>query len=219
MIKNKRQMAPTLEGIRDDHVERYRFARYEIDRRGIEEAADIGCGCGYGSFILAESGGIAINAFDVDEDAIKYGNENYSVMGIKRFHGDLMHTPVPRGIALVMFEIVEHVQEAPVFLKRASLSASLLILSVPNENVVPFGGPNVHPQHYRHYTPDELRAELDACGWRTVFEGSQKGKRGKDAQIIENNLTGRTLVFVAETSLRGVGPIMDDGVADLGGSK
>ena len=196
MIKNKRQMSPTLAGIRDDHVERYRFAAREINRRGLVNVMDVGCGCGYGSYIMAQSE-LKVDAFDLDPDAIAYGENHYNHPLITRSGLAVVDFKEFFDSALAMFEIIEHVREAPVFLSHASKFCRLLILSVPNENAVPFG-PGSHPQHYRHYTPEEICEELDNAGWRPVFEGSQKGKRGKEAEIIETDLSGRTLVVVAE---------------------
>ena len=210
MIKNKRQMSPTLDGIRDDHLERYRFAARIAKLKGCHGALDVGCGCGYGSFVLAEAG-LIVWGYDLDPLAIEYGDEHYSHERIHRYARDLSRIRVQLASAVVMFEIIEHSKDSPAFLARAHMSHNLLILSVPNQNVVPFG-PKSHPDHYRHYTPDQLESELDASGWRPVFRGSQKGKRGSEAQIIENDTSGRTLVYVAESSLREV-----DGFTDLGG--
>ena len=51
----ERQLAPTLEGIRADHLERYKFAVSTIQKTfGLRDGhnpikiIDAGCGCGYG---------------------------------------------------------------------------------------------------------------------------------------------------------------------------
>lgn len=198
MIKDKRQMSPTLDGIRDDHLERYRFAAEMIKQRGIESALDVGCGCGYGSYVLAKEAGLSVIGYDVDQGAIDYGKKHYKTEGVHRFVSDLCQIMVTPKTALVMFEIIEHSRDAPSFLKRAASKASILVGSVPNEKVVPFKGPRVHPEHYRHYTADEMKSELYAAGWDVLFMGSQPGKHRDQAKIINGNFGGRTLVFVAE---------------------
>lgn len=196
MIKNNRQMAPDLTGIRDDHVKRYQFAALHIKKAKIKMTLDIGCGCGYGSFIMGRDGDTVVNGYDIDPGAIEYGNQNYKTQEVMRFVADLPEIFINPGVALAMFEIIEHSKDAPGFLKRASRDAKLLILSVPNQKVVPFGA-GVHPQHYRHYTPAEMELELETAGWVVTFRGSQKGKHGRDAEIIQNEMTGRTLIYMA----------------------
>lgn len=195
MIKHNRQEAPTLDGIRHDHLERYQFACREIKKRGLNFAYDIGSGCGYGSYIMAMKK-IQVNSFDSDPDAIEYGETYYPSNLIKRFVDDVANIkPISDG-ALVMFEIIEHSKRAPDFLNQASNICSLLILSVPNQAVVPFGAKS-HKEHYRHYTAEEMKQELAITGWRVVFTGSQPGKHRNEAKIIKDNIKGRTLIFVA----------------------
>ncbi|NIQ01585.1 MAG: methyltransferase domain-containing protein [Nitrospinaceae bacterium] len=201
MIKKRRQMAPTLDGIRDDHLERYRFAARLIKERGIKKAVDVGCGCGYGSYILATEGGCSVIGYDIDPEAVEYGKQQYPHENVHRFTSDLPDILITPGTALVMFEIIEHSRLAPSFLARAMAQGPpLLVCSVPNENAVPFKWPKVHPEHYRHYTPRELEEELKTIAgeWKIIFKGSQPGKHNQDARIVENDLAGRTLVFVAE---------------------
>ena len=53
MEQGERQVAPTLDGFREDHLARYHFA---AQRLAGKKVVDAGCGVGYGSFILAEAG-------------------------------------------------------------------------------------------------------------------------------------------------------------------
>ena len=79
-----RQEAPTLAGIRDDCKARYRYAAAEARRRNLAWAFDVGCGVGYGSWILAEEAGLVVFAYDRDEPAIDYGEEHYRHMLVLR---------------------------------------------------------------------------------------------------------------------------------------
>jgi len=195
MIKHNRQTAPTLDGIRHDHLERYQFASREIKKRGLSFAFDIGCGCGYGSYVMAMNK-IQVSAFDSDPGAIEYGETHYKSNLIKRSANSFSAIPERKESALVMFEIIEHSKQAPNFLSRAAMFSDLLILSVPNQAVVPFGAKS-HKEHYRHYTAEEMKQELGLAGWRVIFTGSQPGKHKQEAKIIKDNIKGRTLVFIA----------------------
>src|SRR3546814_15557036 len=62
----------SLEGIRDDHVARYRFAAEQLRAHGCRldnRVVDAGAGCGYGTFILAEAG-FRVTAIEQDAGEI-----------------------------------------------------------------------------------------------------------------------------------------------------
>ena len=198
-----RQQAPTLDGIRDDHVARYRYAAAQARTHGIICAVDVGCGVGYGSWILATEAGLIVSGYDRDADCIAYGDVHYRHHSIFRAIADLatfkMPDHPPRVRMLAAFEIIEHSADAPAFIARAARGAWLLVGSVPNQEVVPFVPGKVNAEHVRHYTPAEIRAELDAAGWQVVMLGCQTAKRGAAAGVREDTTAGRTLVFVAES--------------------
>ena len=204
-----RQVAPYLAGIREDHTARYRYAAAEASKRNMTTAYDIGCGSGYGSFILAAEGGLIVSGNDRVQDCIDYGNEHYKHPNIDRICGDLSDM-FPEGgdwrdhddamnTMIAAFEIVEHSNLAPAFLKRAAEHAFLLVGSVPNQDVVPYDPAKFNPEHYRHYTHQEITDELKAADWRVMRLGSQTGKKGPGAKVRNGVFTGRTLVFVAKS--------------------
>ena len=206
-----RQVAPTLDGIREDHLARYRYAAARARAGGLTWAFDIGCGVGYGSWILADEAGLLVCGFDRDAAAIEYGETHYRHMTVLRAVRDLaVHNiwPPPRALGdigvprfglIAAFDIIEHSADAPAFLARAARNAWLLVGSVPNQDVVPFVPGKANPEHVRHYTPAEIRAELAGTGWRVVMLGCQTAKRGAAAGVREDTTAGRTLVFVAES--------------------
>jgi len=191
-----RQQALTIDGIRDDHVNRYRFAG-EVMGNSIKSIMDIGCGVGYGSWLLASQYGKSVIGYDRDRDAIKYAVNRYSHPNVMYRRGNFtelnpyFHTPV-----ITAFEIIEHVPGA--FKWLSAVNADLLIGSVPNEDVVPFN-PEIHnKEHYRHFTPNQIKDELKRAGWTVTRLAFQRGKRGVDAVVDDRATTGRTIVFVAE---------------------
>ena len=222
-----RQVARRLEDIRADHLARYRLAAGEARRRGLSWAFDVGCGVGYGSWILAEEGGLVVFGYDRDEESIEYAEEHYRHIKVLRAVRDLEtlriwspkkgsgrrprpYSPLPgppppgpigvQAFGMVAaFEIIEHSRAAPAFLAHAARKAWLLVGSVPNEELVPFTPGKVNPEHYRHYTADEICAELDAAGWRVVMLGGQTGQTGAGAVVRRDTAGARTLVFVAKS--------------------
>ena len=193
MIKDGRQASPTLEGIREDHLRRYEFALQFAIGRGLKSVADIGCGTGYGSYILAR--GISkVLGYEIDADAVAFGNQHYAHPNITRFVGDLRTVQVSEVDAAIAFEVIEHLPNPMVLLQQ--LQAKYLIGSVPNQNAIPFN-PAHNERHFRHYTPGETVADLKDSGWGVVQIGSQAGKKGAASLLHWNRTDGRTLVFVA----------------------
>lgn len=199
-IKDGRQMAETLDRIRDDHVARYRFAARIINDavpRGAT-VADVGCGFGYGSFILASEGAFRVQSMDVDTGVFDFAREHYAHPLIERQQVNLELGVMfePRVFAVVAFEVIEHLEHGNAALKMLAQGyVKMLVGSVPNEATIPFN-PETHKRHRRHYTPSQIRAALEQAGWFVAFLGGQVGKRGRDATIIDSTSGVRTLVFV-----------------------
>jgi len=181
-----RQHATTLVEIRRDHVERYRFAA--LHARGT--VADLGCGIGYGSNIMATAGR-KVHAYDKSADAISFGEQHWD-------HPNITWIALPlEGYSKIIsdwavcFEVIEHL-ENPLKLLQ-SIKAPLLICSVPNEDVMPFD-PKRHSYHHRHYTRDEFGALLTATGWRVTGWHGQQGKQSP----VEPDVNGMTLIAMCE---------------------
>lgn len=197
MRDGERQVAPTLDGIRRDHVARYQHAAKTIppDSRVI----DFACGIGYGCKILADAGHVA-RGFDVDEEAIAYGREHFveTAGGRATLHVADGNAPGELGEAdaAVCFETIEHIEDPRPLLKALRQSAPLLIASVPNEAVMPWqredGSTTLY--HFRHYTKLQFAELLRSCGWCAVEWYGQEGPESEVAQ----GVNGRTLIAVAQ---------------------
>ena len=202
-IKDGRQIGTSLDAVRDDHVRRYEFAAAKIaerfaDKRGKIKIVDAGCGTGYGSSILAKIPNAEVLACDIDEGILEYGEQHYAAQNLKRRRIDFQQAGVPKCDAIVAFEFVEHIANAPEWLHEASRQAKLFVGSVPNQLVVPFD-PAVNHRHVRHYTPEEMRHALEGAGWEVLEMLGQKGKRQAHAKVKHKHVQdGRTLIFVAK---------------------
>jgi 2-polyprenyl-3-methyl-5-hydroxy-6-metoxy-1,4-benzoquinol methylase len=196
MIKDGRQVAPTLAGIRDDHVNRYSLALQVATNEQAATAVDLGAGIGYGAWMLATAG-LQVTAIERDDSALEYGAQHYGHGGLTRVKGDVLDADIPGCDILTAFEVVEHVAGIQSVLTRASTRARWLVCSVPNEDVIPFAQ-NKHHEHVRHYTADQFREMLEDCDWKVTAMLSQAGKTGADAAVTPGT-TGRTLVCVARS--------------------
>lgn len=167
--RGERQAAPTIDGIRADHVARYRLALDYI--RAHDRVLDIACGVGYGSHLIATSSACArVTAIDRSPQALAYARQHYQAPTIDFIQADCVQAPLPAGQfdVAVSFETVEHLPDDVAFIKQlhaALRPAALLLLSTPNQQHLPYA-PDRFPHHQRHYTPDAISALLQDHGFR-----------------------------------------------------
>jgi SAM-dependent methyltransferase len=192
MIPGERQVAPTLSGIRRDHVARYEFAAQRIGGHG-QKVLDVACGIGYGAAILADAGhevlGVERNA-----EAIQYGRQRYWRTNVVVIEADacvIQEMPADSHAAAVCFETIEHLEDPLPMLRALNVVAPLLIASVPNETVFPHGGRIKF--HYRHYTRQAFADLLAQAGWEVTEWWGQAGPESE----VERDIEGRTLIAVA----------------------
>lgn len=199
MRVGERQVAPSIDGIRRDHVSRYEWARDRLtgvktSRTGdIPRIIDLACGVGYGSSLLSSVG--LVLALDADADAIAYARQHYPhpyvdyrVKDARRI-GDLR---APSDAA-VCFETIEHLADPLPMLRWLHAQAPLLIASVPNQRKFPWTGQLFH---FRHYTKPEFEALLLAAGYEALEWWGQDGSESE----VASNVNGRTLIVVAQRS-------------------
>ena len=167
-------MGRDLAEIRSDHTLRYALAQSKVAGQSVLDAA---CGCGYGSWMLAEDCP-QVHAVDNSLEAISYGREHWARENVTYHQLDLCESPLPAAEALVSFETLEHLDYPRRFLTRARETCKFLIGSVPNQDVLPFDSKR-HKYHKRHYTPEQLMETLSRSGWGLIsllFQSRETGK-------------------------------------------
>ena len=189
LYRGERQVASVLSGIATNHVARYRWAtgRFATNQRVL----DLGCGCGYGTALLAADHPSAIGV-DKSGSAIRYAQKHWANGTSAFLCLDLEKDPLPDAEVIVAFEILEHV-DAEVVLARLPKSATRLLASVPNQTAFPWS-PEAAPFHRRHYTKAEFEALLFAAGW-TVSAGF--GQVGLEPEILPFHEGCRTIIVDA----------------------
>lgn len=194
----ERQVSPTLDGIAPDHRKRYEFAAHGLRARAEALGArlsvlDACCGTGYGSSILASQAGCFVDAFDVSAAAIEFAQYHYRDDNIHYSVGNAETVELATYDAIVCFEALEHLEATVVMerFRRALKPGGILLISVPNEETVPFS-PQTHPFHQQHYTPAEFERLL--TGWTIVDRKHQVDKWGGE---VREGWAGRTLIAVA----------------------
>lgn len=188
----ERQLASHLSGIRNDHLARYLWVSERLGDNG--HVIDAACGCGYGSSVLADRG-FNVTSIDIASDAIDYAKKHWDRPSITWRVGDLSTPELPHADFVVSFETVEHLRDPKPFLLAAHKAAPRLVVSVPNQNVIPFVKKRF-PFHYRHYTLSEITGLLDECGWTVTDWFGQRDK----FSMVWPQLDGRTIVVDAVRS-------------------
>ena len=193
-IRDGRQWGVAIDEIARNHVARYTFAADWIKDRlpGREVTAlDAGCGCGYGTYLLARAGAKAVGV-DRHQDSITFARETWA-----QERASFCAQPVSPELGMfdlaVAFEVIEHVDDPPAFLRTLGLLAPVVIASVPNEEVQPFSETG-HPDHKRHYTPNQFTALFDACGFHVREYWSQASK---ETYRVVPGSDGGTMIYVA----------------------
>lgn len=193
----ERQVAPSLDRIRPDHLGRYRFAAARISLG--EKVLDMACGIGYGSYLLAqESPAARIVAVDIEPQAIEYGRLHYHNERIDFVCGDALDVELPAGIfdTVVSFETIEHLPQPERLLQRFQTllrPGGRLICSTPNQAAMPFDKAKF-PFHLQHFTEVQMREMLGTAGFQVNEVHSQYEK--KSASVVQDG-NGKYLIFVA----------------------
>jgi len=191
---HNRQMVKTIGEAAQDHLARYQWAgHWMLEHGGIKTVLDGACGCGYGSMILAEMGFVVVGV-DISPVAIAWAKEHFSHDRIEYVCKDLLQidTGYLEMHAVVSFETLEHVEEAPALVSIFRKVAPFILASTPNEEMYPFK--TTKPLgHVRHYSPSQFDALLK--GSHTLAAMTQ---HRKDEATVVKGREGRFLVQARE---------------------
>ncbi len=195
-------MKTKWEDITKDHTARYLWAMKTIarkynQRRGLN-ILDVACGVGYGSYMLANKYGHAVHAIDRNDDATEFQQKYWRHPFVLFEQADVFEANYKNAYhAVISFETIEHIVDDLGFVKKLCELAPIVIVSVPNQDRIPFR-PEKHHHHQRHYTKDELDA-IFPVGKRTWCE--QYNKTSQSAMVplgTNKKRIGRTLGLVWE---------------------
>lgn len=107
------RVVPWAEGMREHpYIMEHHIARYNATFGGIagKHVVDLGCGTGYGSFImswLAEG----VIGLDNDREAIAFAREHFGRPGLRFWEHDIETQPILKADVYVAFEVLEHLKD------------------------------------------------------------------------------------------------------------
>jgi SAM-dependent methyltransferase len=179
----ERQVNETLAGIRRDHRARYELMIECVrrHRRDSKSGADIFCGTGYGTQLLASQLDCCMIGVDASVEAIRFAESYYSsdstFFSAKRFPFSL---PPNVFDFVCLLESVEHVEDGQALIDTvftALRPGGLLLVSTPNAERFDLAR-NPNPFHCRHYTPSAVNELLRSF---TVLERWHQNVYSMDA--------------------------------------
>lgn len=137
------------------HVARYAWAvRYCFGR----QVVDLGCGCGYGTFMLSWVAKCATGV-DIDDKTITSAMHSFEAPNLSFLTADITQN-IPHGDAYVAFEVLEHLDKPRQLID--SLNAPLL-WSMPVCDGSEF--------HKKPYTLNEIDDLVGPIGWVQGVDG------------------------------------------------
>lgn len=144
---------------------------------------DAGCGSGYGTNILAQSGAKKVYGFDLSAKAIDYCVKHYQKNNIHFAQGDLAQLDFADNFfdVIVAFEVIEHVKDCSKVIAeffRLLKKDGRLILSTPNKK---FYSPDTkkpfYPFHEREFYLDDFKNILRQFRVQAMLGQHVKGQK------------------------------------------
>ncbi|HEX8182887.1 MAG TPA: class I SAM-dependent methyltransferase [Candidatus Saccharimonadales bacterium] len=181
-----------------EHLTRYLAAKPVVENKVV---LDIASGSGYGTKLIAESAKF-VYGVDVNEDAVKYSQENYDAKNIEYRVGDGESIPLEENSVdvVITFETIEHIKDYKKFLdevQRVLKPDGVALVSTPND--VEFAEGNHFHLHEFEY--NELTSLLKKyykniepyfqSTWKYVAVGSET-QLNSDVNCKLLNLTSKT---------------------------
>jgi 2-polyprenyl-3-methyl-5-hydroxy-6-metoxy-1,4-benzoquinol methylase len=138
-----------------EHTSRYAYALSLI---GGKHVLDLGCGTGYGSEMLSWSAA-SVRGFDLWQPGADEHPRWPGVAALNYGH-DLCKHPLPPADVAVMFEVIEHLPDAPRALAIAFGAVGEIVGSFPNPV---YHGSWMNQYHVNDWTLEQFEQELDSA--------------------------------------------------------
>jgi SAM-dependent methyltransferase len=151
----------------DVPAENYWFRRHLVVYEWIAErcrglrVADLACGEGYGSDVLARTAADVVGV-EANPEAHEHARLRYRRANLRFERGLVEEFARPRD-AIAFLQTIEHVQDPEALLRTIAAAAPVAYISTPNRLTLapPGAQKSDNPWHVREYTLEEYRALLE----------------------------------------------------------
>jgi SAM-dependent methyltransferase len=156
------------------HLAVYEWIRARV---GGLRVADLACGEGYGSEVLARTAAEVLGV-DANPEAHEHARLRY-VRPNLRFERALVESFAGPCDAIVFLQTIEHIEDPGTLLERFADAAPVSYISTPNRLTLAPGGAEKsdNPWHLREYTAAEYRALLEPRYERVELYGVFHARR------------------------------------------
>ncbi len=146
------------------HESRYLWARNTFAFTGAR-VLDFGCGSGYGSAILAQSGAKHVLGLDISSTSIDFATRRYGGQSIEFRCMNLEAPDLPLSLDerfdfVVSFDVVEHTEHYWRFVENAAAllnPGGTAVIGCPNRHETFDFNSQWNPYHVQEFTPDQFR--------------------------------------------------------------
>ena len=154
----ERHIRSTLDRVGKWHKWRYGQVLPYITNK--DTVLDLGCGVGYGSFILSENAKQVVGVDD-SQETINYANVHWLKKNIEYICRDVFEVKRQYNV-VAAFEIIEHIKDTERFFEKlAEITKDVLVLSVPHSSI------RVKNKfHWRHFTKEEITKYITNIGFK-----------------------------------------------------
>jgi O-antigen biosynthesis protein len=149
--------------VENEHLARYRFAAKLVQGKLV---ADIACGTGYGTLLLAKAGAQSVHGMDISADVIASNRERLNAPNVTFSVANAEHLSlIPDGEydVVISFETIEHLPNVEPYLDemvRVLRPGGIFLVSTPDKRIASvmhfFLGHPRNPFHVREYDEREL---------------------------------------------------------------
>lgn len=138
----------------------------------------------FGAMLMSQQLNATILAIDGSAEAIEIANRKLHAPNVI-FAAKLFPFELPEATFdfIASLESMEHVKDFETFfwmLSKALKPGGRLLISAPNENVMPYQG---YIWHYKHFRPEEVRALAEQYGLREI------GAYSTSCQVYEDGVS------------------------------
>lgn len=140
----------------------------DVNKRNIKDVADIGCGVGLHTLLMANYfKSASVTGFDFSASGIAAANKNHKVKNLKFSVEDITKAKNSKKYDLITaFDVLEHIEDWQALVKELiKVNNRYFIFASPVGRMRPY---EKHIGHFRNYKRGEIESFMATQGYKTV---------------------------------------------------